>query len=36
VKYCKAEARVFETRTQLLPWILMRDGRAPKQNAFYV
>jgi hypothetical protein len=27
---------VFETRTQLLPWILMRDGRAPKQNAFYV
>jgi ferredoxin len=36
VKYCKPEARVLETRTQLLPWILMRDGRAPKQNAFYV
>jgi ferredoxin len=36
VKYCKADARVFETRTQLLPWILTRDGRAPKQNSFYV
>jgi ferredoxin len=36
IKYCRNKARTFETRTQLLQFILMQGGKEIQENKFYI